>query len=108
MPEATSEDKDTAAADANDGGVSESKSIPDGIVPLFFSGPSQKIFECVADSDLTPDHPHKLVAKEKIVEDFKMRAAVSDFHPVKQKVLVGACVRCNRFSGLFVYLIACI
>ena len=70
---------------AGDGG---SKVTPEGIVPLFFSGKSQEIFECVADTDLTPDNPHKLIVKEKIVEDFKNRAAVSDFFPVKQKVLV--------------------
>ena len=67
-----------------------SKSIPAGIVPLFFSGKSQQIFECVADTDLTPENPHKLVPKEKIVEDFKNRAAVSDFFPVKQEVLVNS------------------
>ena len=66
-----------------------SKATPEGIVPLFFSGKSQEIFECVADTDLNPDSPHKLILKEKIVEDFKNRAAVSDFFPVKQKVLVG-------------------
>ena len=100
MPEPTSDQTSGEAAsadpeksknavqDTEEGGESGSKSIPDGIVPLFFSGKSQQIFECVADSDLTPDLPHKLIPKEKIVEDFKNRAAVSDFFPVKQKVLV--------------------
>ena len=64
--------------------------IPAGIVPLFFSSASQQIFECVTDSDLTVETPHKLIPKEKIVEDFKNRAAVSDFHPVKKILLVGA------------------
>ena len=72
----------------NIAGDGESKATPEGIVPLFFSGKSQEIFECVADTDLTPNNPHKLILKEKIVEDFKNRAAVSDFFPVKQKVLV--------------------
>ena len=63
---------------------------PVGVVPLFFSGPSQQIFECVVDEDLTPERPHKLIPKEKIVDDFKNRAAVCDFHPVKQKMLVSA------------------
>lgn len=78
---------ENAGKAAGDGG---SKATPEGIVPLFFSGKSQEIFECVADTDLTPDNPHKLIVKEKIVEDFKNRAAVSDFFPVKQKVLVSA------------------
>ena len=102
MPEPTSEKGDSEAAPTDpekpenagkgtdDSGESGSKSAPDGIVPLFFSGKSQQIFECVADSDLTPESPHKLIPKEKIVEDFKNRAAVSDFFPVKQKVLVNS------------------
>ena len=61
---------------------------PPGVVPLFFSGPSQQIFGCVVDVDLTDQNPHKLIPKQKIIEDFKNRAAVCDFHPVKQKMLV--------------------
>ena len=61
---------------------------PPGVVPLFFSGPSQQIFGCVVDVDLTDENPRKLIPKEKILEDFKNRAAVCDFHPVKQKILV--------------------
>ena len=68
--------------------VPATKTIPDGIVPLFFSGPGQEIFGCVADSDVTVENPHKLIAKEMILEDFKNRAAVSDFHPVKKTVMV--------------------
>lgn len=62
--------------------------IPAGIKPLFFSGPSQQIFECVVDTHLTSDNPHKLILKEKILDDFKNRAAVCDFHPVKKQVQV--------------------
>ena len=68
--------------------VAASKTIPDGIVPLFFSGPGQQIFGCVADSDVTVENPHKLISKEKILEDFRNRAAVSDFHPVKKAMTV--------------------
>lgn len=67
-------------------------SIPDGIKPLFFSGPSQQIFECVVDTHLTSDNPHKLILKAKILDDFKTRAAVCDFHPVKKQVQVRMCV----------------
>ena len=83
---------------------------PAGVVPLFFSGPSQQIFECVVDEDLTPERPHKLIPKEKIVEDFKNRAAVSDFHPIKQKMLVSAVkhtpyVYCTRLFFILKYII---
>lgn len=94
MPEPTAseeENKEFPQETENAGKAADgvgSKGTPEGIVPLFFSGKSQEIFECVADTDLTPDNPHKLIVKEKIVEDFKNRAAVSDFFPVKQKVLV--------------------
>ena len=74
--------------ESNSEGVPPTKSTPDGIVPLFFSGPGQQIFGCVADSDVTVESPHKLIAKEMILEDFKNRAAVSDFHPVKKAVMV--------------------
>ena len=68
--------------------ASPSKTIPAGIKPLFFSGPSQQIFGCVVDVDVTPSNPHTFIPKEKIAEDFKNRAAVSDFHPVKKILLV--------------------
>lgn len=68
--------------------ASPSRTIPEGVKPLFFSGPSQQIYGCVVDVDVTPDDPHKLIPKEKIVEDFKNRAAVCDFHPVKKILLV--------------------
>ena len=91
MPEPT-ETRPTAESNEGDtnaeGEVPKSKTIPDGIVPLFFSGQSQQIFGCVADSDLSSENPHKLVPKEKILEDFRNRAAISDFHPVKQQMLV--------------------
>ena len=94
MPEpADTNTSDKAEQVVDTDGESGSKSTPAGVVPLFFSGKSQQIFECVADTDLTPENPHKLIPKEKIVEDFKNRAAVSDFFPVKQKVLVNALMK---------------
>ena len=81
--------------------VAASKTIPDGIVPLFFSGPGQQIFGCVADSDVTVENPHKLISKEKILEDFRNRAAVSDFHPVKKVMTVRSTARstCVLFNA---------
>ena len=94
MPEPTGESKqsrkETARSEdaAHAAGGENTKAVPEGIVPLFFSAKSQEIFQCVADTELTPENPHKLILKEKIAEDFKNRAAVSDFFHVKQKVLV--------------------
>lgn len=89
-PEAKDNTPEAAPGQAEDGvEKTESKrGPPPGVVPLFFSGPSQQIFECVVDVDLTDSNPHKLVPKQKILDDFKNRAAVCDFHPVKQKMLV--------------------
>ena len=91
MPEATEtapSEASTAKPASTEEDVPATKSIPTGIVPLFFSGASQKIFECVVDAELTTENPCKLIPKQKIVDDFKNRAAVCDFHPVKQKMLV--------------------
>lgn len=91
MPEA--EEPVASGGKDEEGEVKESASKsgpPPGVVPLFFSGPSQQIFGCVVDTDLTAEHPHKLIPKEKILEDFRNRAAVCDFHPVKQKMLVSS------------------
>ena len=79
-------------------GVPPTKTIPAGIVPLFFSGASQQIFECVVDTHLTSEHPHKLIPKQNILDDFKNRAAVCDFHPVKKQVQVGACLLIDSSS----------
>lgn len=79
------------AAEANAapaGGDQEGSIVPAGIMPLFFSGAGQQIFQCVVDQDVSPESPFKLIPKEKILEDFTNRAAVSDFHPVKKKVQV--------------------
>ena len=62
--------------------------IPEGVIPIFLSTATQQIFEVVSDSDVTADKPHKLIPKEKFLEDVKNRAAVSDFQPYKQKILV--------------------
>ena len=62
--------------------------IPTGVVPLFLSAAGQQIFACVVEKDVTADSPKKLIEKKTILEDFRNRAAVSDFHPVKKKIQV--------------------
>ena len=49
---------------------------------------TQEIFQCIADEHVTEDEPLKLLKKEDIISDMRTRAAISDFHPVKQIVLV--------------------
>lgn len=93
MPEPEAKDKvpevGKTAASGNGAGESEkTTAIPAGVVPLFFSGAGQRIFECVVDQDVTPESPNKLIPKKKILDDLLKRAAVSDFHPVKKKVQV--------------------
>ncbi len=94
MPEPESADADakssapaTSKDGASEGGAeSEKGGVPAGVVPLFLTGAGQHIFQCIVDQDVTPEAPNKLISKEKILEDFRNRAAVSDFHPVKKKV----------------------
>ena len=87
MPEKGNSSQESPTGD-DATGAEEVEAAPDGIEPLFFSSKTQEIFECVIDSDVTAENPHKLIPKEKIVADFKNRAAISDFHPVKQRMLV--------------------
>lgn len=63
---------------------------PQDILPLFFTSKTQQIFGCIADEDVKAENPYKLIQKETILQDFKDRAAVSDFHPAKKIVLVSA------------------
>ena len=75
------------------GDESGNLTAPEDILPLFFTSKTQQIFGCVADEDVSAENPHKLILKETILQDFKDRAAVSDFHPAKKIVLV--CMCCN-------------
>ena len=73
---------------AEDGDGDGEEETPADILPLFFTSKTQEIFGCKGDEDVTEDNPFKLIPKEAILQDFKDRAAVSDFHPAKQIVLV--------------------
>lgn len=72
----------------NSGEGSGNLNPPEDILPLFFTSKTQQIFGCIADEDVNAENPHKLILKESILQDFKDRAAVSDFHPAKKIVLV--------------------
>ena len=63
----------------------------DGVVGLFLATKTQEIFQCIADEHVTEEKPLKMIKKEDIIDDMKMRAAVSDFHPVKQILMVRSC-----------------
>lgn len=84
MPEERKEDPDAG----NTGEEEGEEEIPSDILPLFFTSKTQEIFGCKGDEDVTEENPYKLIPKEAILQDFKDRAAVSDFHPAKQIILV--------------------
>lgn len=84
MPEERKEEAEATNAGEEEG----DEEIPSDILPLFFTSKTQEIFGCKGDEDVTEENPYKLIPKEAILQDFKDRAAVSDFHPAKQIVLV--------------------
>ncbi|XP_072199503.1 dynein axonemal intermediate chain 3-like [Excalfactoria chinensis] len=57
------------------------------IFPLVFTTRTQEIFNCQVDEDVTEENCFKLIKKDDIIQDLKTRAAVTDFHPVKNTVL---------------------
>lgn len=61
---------------------------PDDILPIVLTSATQELFGCIADEDVTGESPYKLLEKDDIIQDIKTRAAVSDFSPMKQIVLV--------------------
>lgn len=62
--------------------------VPEGVVPLFLSSKTQEIFHCRCDEDVTEENPIKIITKQEILDDMRNRAAVCDFHPIKQEVIV--------------------
>nr|XP_019954018.1 PREDICTED: WD repeat-containing protein 63 isoform X2 [Paralichthys olivaceus]XP_019954019.1 PREDICTED: WD repeat-containing protein 63 isoform X2 [Paralichthys olivaceus] len=60
---------------------------PEDIFPMVLTSVTQELFGCRADEDVTSESPYKLLKKDDIIQDIKTRAAVSDFSPVKQRVL---------------------
>ena len=79
-------------------GKSVATSMATGMTPIFLSGATQGIFECVADVNVTAAAPMKLIKKDAIMDDIKKRAAVSDFKPYIESF--------QNYSGqeiLFVY-----
>lgn len=64
----------------------EEVNVPDHILPLFFTSKTQEIFECKVDEQVTEESPFKIITKEQIFQDFRDRAAISDFHPAKKIV----------------------
>ena len=60
----------------------------DGAIPIFISAPTQQIFECKTDDDVSASRPYKLIKKEDIMKDLFNRAAVCDFQPHKKIIEV--------------------
>lgn len=60
--------------------------LPDGCKPVFMSGQSQEIFQCIGDDQVTEEMPYKILLKEDIKKDFFNRAAISDLNPFKAQI----------------------
>lgn len=82
------EEKKEEAEQSNDGESEGKEEMPSDIMPLFFTSKTQEIFACKGDEDVTDENPFKLISKESIEQDFKSRAAISDFHPAKKAIQV--------------------
>ncbi|KAL4236475.1 WD repeat-containing protein 63 [Mactra antiquata] len=65
----------------------ENKGPPEGVVPIFLASKTQAIYHCVCDEDVTKENPYKIITKEEILEDMHNRAAICDFHPLKDKII---------------------
>ncbi|WAR24235.1 DNAI3-like protein [Mya arenaria] len=63
------------------------KGPPENVVPIFLSSKTQQIYHCVCDEDVTKDSRFKIITKAEILEDMHNRAAICDFHPMKQKII---------------------
>ncbi|XP_048860045.1 dynein axonemal intermediate chain 3-like isoform X1 [Brienomyrus brachyistius] len=83
-PKSTGDKKNNSADSI---GSSAELGLPDDIFPLVLTSGTQELFECRIDKDVTRESPYKILRKEEILKDIKTRAAVSDFHPIKQTVL---------------------
>ena len=58
--------------------------VPEGIIPILITGPTQKIISCVIDEDVTEENVTKMIPKDVFISDIQKRAAVSDFSPFKK------------------------
>ena len=62
---------------------------------MVLTSATQEMFGCRADEDVTGDAPYKLLRKADVLQDMRTRAAVSDFSPVKQLVMVSPGPACH-------------
>jgi len=63
-----------------------SDETPSYILPIFFTSKTQELFQCTGDEQVTEEEPFKLIPKDQILQDYKDRAAISDFYPAKKIV----------------------
>ena len=75
--------------------------LPDNVFPLFMTSKTQEIYNCKCDEDVTEENPFKFIPKPDILQDMQMRAAVCDFHPFKQQILVSFLVSKNIYFYLW-------
>ncbi|ESP02449.1 hypothetical protein LOTGIDRAFT_199692 [Lottia gigantea] len=75
----------TPAPSSVDGGADDV--LPENAVPLFMTSKTQEIFGCRCDEDVSQEMPFKLIPKQEILDDFRNRAGVCDFTPIKKDIL---------------------
>jgi hypothetical protein len=82
------EEKRDEAEQSTNGDGERGEETPSDIMPLFLTSKTQEIFACKGDEDVNDENLFKLISKEAIEQDFKTRAAISDFHPAKKIIQV--------------------
>lgn len=70
--------------------------VPEGIIPILITGPTQKIISCVIDEDVTEENVTKMIPKDVFISDIQKRAAVSDFSPFKKVFTICDDLLCFR------------
>ncbi|XP_028259767.1 dynein axonemal intermediate chain 3 [Parambassis ranga] len=92
MPPKRSKSAKSSAGKKKKGGKTQSPTPPppdhpEDIFPLVLTSATQELFGCRTDEDVTRENPYKLLKKDDIIQDMRMRATVSDFTPARQIVL---------------------
>ena len=69
-------------------GFSDESTLPDGTTAIRLSPATQEILQCVADKDVHPQFPLKLVPIDIIRDDLAKQGNQSDFAGLREQVTV--------------------
>ncbi len=64
-------------------------SVPEGILPLFLTTVTLKIFDIRIGENVTKEAPMSSIRKQDLLQDIQTRMAISDFQPAKHQIMVG-------------------